>query len=98
MHCREDTSTEALRVTVDLAWVYTSLGKHAEAEPLFRRHFVATATLNGGHHPLVNRARARLADCLESQGRIDEALQLQHSNAAVGHFQQSSVVLGLIKN
>jgi len=98
VHCREDTSTEALRVTVDLAWVYTSLGKHAEAEPLFRRHFVATATLNGGHHPLVNRARARLADCLESQGRIDEALQLQHSNAAVGHFQQSSVVLGLIKN
>ena len=95
-HTNQSTS-EALRVTVDLAWTYTSLGQHSYAEPLFRKHFVELSRLHGDTHPLVNRCRARLADCLESQGRRDEAIQLQHSNASQGYFQQSQVLLGVIQ-
>ena len=97
LYCKNDTTTEALRVKVDLAWVFTSLGQHANAEVHFRDHYIEIAKLHGDTHPLVNRARARLSDCLESQGRRDEALQLQHSNARIGHFQQSQVLLGVIK-
>ncbi len=89
-------SEEAANAEVDLAWCHTSIGAHAEAEPLFRRAFVRCARKFGENHKLTFRARARLADCLESQGRRDEAATLQGANAACGHFQTTNVLLGVV--
>ena len=89
-------SEEAANVEVDLAWCHTSIGAHTEAEPLFRRAFVRCARKFGENHKLTFRARARLADCLEYQGRRDEAATLQGANAACGHFQTTNVLLGVV--
>lgn len=93
--CPNNTTKEALQVTMNLAWVFTSLKSHSEAETHFRHHMVSLAKyFRSDSHPMVNRARARLADCLEMQGRRDESVWLQQNNANVGHYQQTEVVLG----
>ena len=95
-HCINNETKEALLVANNLAWVYTAEGLHSEAEPLFRHHYVTQSKLLGDYHALVNRSRARLASCLDVQGRRDESFSLQNTNSKVGHFQQTEVVLGTI--
>ena len=77
----------------DLAWVYTAESDHCNAEPLFRAVYVGLSKRWGDQHHLTLRARARLADCLENQGRVDEARMLQGANAAQNYYQQSDVLL-----
>ena len=77
----------------DLAWLYTAEGDHCNAEPLFRAVFYAKQKRWGDRHHLTLRARARLADCLENQGRSDEARMLQGANAEHNYYQQSDVLL-----
>lgn len=95
--CLNNETKEALQVTIDLAWVYTSLNMHREAEPHFRHHFVTQAKIYGDNHQLVNRYRSRLADCLEKQGRKDESMMLHTSNSNNGGgIVQSQVIIGSI--
>ena len=80
-------------VQQDLAWLYTAESDHCNAEPLFRAVYVSLGKRWGDRHHLTLRARARLADCLENQGRSDEARTLQGANAAQNYYQQSDVLL-----
>ena len=67
----------------NLAAVYQSLGRHAEAEPLYRRSLAIREEALGPDHADVGTAVNNLAALLNSQGRSAEAEPLFRRNLAI---------------
>jgi tetratricopeptide (TPR) repeat protein len=67
----------------NLALLYQSQGRHAEAEPLYKRALVITEKALGPDHPRVGTTLNNLAQLYRAQGRHAEAEPLVRRANAV---------------
>ena len=61
----------------NLAVLYRILGRHAEAEPLFRRALAIAEKTFGPEHPNFVRILENYADLLRETGRDDLAIMIE---------------------
>ncbi|MCU1265729.1 MAG: Tfp pilus assembly protein PilF, partial [Acidobacteria bacterium] len=62
----------------ELATLLTSLGKYADAEPLFKQAIAMREKALGGNHPELAASLEGYAAMLTKMGRADEAAPLEH--------------------
>ncbi len=66
-----------------LAQLYSTLGKYAEAEPLFRLSLAIRENSLGPEHPDVAQSLENYAALLRETGRADEAAEMEARAKAI---------------